>query len=31
MPGVDQETGGIIRHGAKMIFAYSEATVPKLS
>ncbi len=31
MPGVDQEQGGIIRHGAKMIFAYSEATVPKIS
>lgn len=31
MPGVDQEHGGIIRHGAKMIYAYSEATVPKVS
>jgi acetyl-CoA carboxylase carboxyltransferase component len=31
MPGVDQEHGGIIRHGAKMIFAYAEATVPKIS
>ena len=31
MPGVDQEYGGIIRHGAKMIYAYSEATVPKLA
>jgi propionyl-CoA carboxylase beta chain len=31
MPGVDQEQGGIIRHGAKMIYAYSEATVPKVS
>ena len=29
MPGVDQEYGGIIRHGAKLLFAYSEATVPK--
>ena len=29
MPGVDQEYGGIIKHGAKMIYAYSEATVPK--
>ncbi|MCL4464662.1 MAG: acyl-CoA carboxylase subunit beta [Chloroflexi bacterium] len=31
MPGLDQEQGGIIRHGAKMIYAYSEATVPKIS
>jgi propionyl-CoA carboxylase beta chain len=31
MPGVSQEHGGIIRHGAKMIYAYAEATVPKLS
>ena len=31
LPGVDQEHNGIIRHGAKMIFAYSEATVPKVS
>ncbi|MFC2031158.1 acyl-CoA carboxylase subunit beta [Chloroflexota bacterium] len=31
LPGVEQEHGGIIRHGAKMIFAYAEATVPKLS
>jgi acetyl-CoA carboxylase carboxyltransferase component len=31
LPGVTQEHGGIIRHGAKMIFAYAEATVPKLS
>jgi acetyl-CoA carboxylase carboxyltransferase component len=31
LPGVDQEHGGIIRHGAKMIYAYSEATVPKIS
>jgi propionyl-CoA carboxylase beta chain len=31
MPGVDQEHGGIIRHGAKLIFAYAEATVPKVS
>jgi acetyl-CoA carboxylase carboxyltransferase component len=30
MPGVAQEHGGIIRHGAKIVFAYSEATVPKL-
>jgi acetyl-CoA carboxylase carboxyltransferase component len=31
LPGVTQEHGGIIRHGAKMIFAYAEATVPKLA
>jgi methylmalonyl-CoA carboxyltransferase 12S subunit len=31
MPGVDQEYGGIIRHGAKVLFAYSAATVPKLT
>jgi propionyl-CoA carboxylase beta chain len=31
MPGVDQEHGGIIRHGAKLLFAYCEATVPKLT
>jgi len=31
MPGVDQEYGGIIRHGAKMLFAYAAATVPKLT
>lgn len=31
LPGVSQETGGIIRHGAKMLYAYSEATVPKLT
>jgi propionyl-CoA carboxylase beta chain len=31
MPGVAQEHGGIIRHGAKIVYAYSEATVPKLS
>ena len=31
MPGVMQEHGGIIRHGAKVIYAYSEATVPKLT
>ena len=29
LPGTDQEYGGIIRHGAKMLYAYSEATVPK--
>lgn len=31
MPGVAQEYGGIIRHGAKMLFAYAAATVPKLT
>ena len=31
MPGVEQEYGGIIKHGAKMIYAYSEATVPKVT
>ncbi len=31
MPGSAQEHGGIIRHGAKLIFAYAEATVPKVS
>ncbi|MHC1581642.1 MAG: acyl-CoA carboxylase subunit beta, partial [Candidatus Syntropharchaeia archaeon] len=28
LPGIEQEHGGIIRHGAKMLYAYSEATVP---
>jgi propionyl-CoA carboxylase beta chain len=31
LPGVDQEHGGIILHGAKLLFAYCEATVPKLT
>jgi acetyl-CoA carboxylase carboxyltransferase component len=31
MPGVDQEHAGVIRHGAKLLYAYSEATVPKLT
>jgi acetyl-CoA carboxylase carboxyltransferase component len=31
LPGVNQEHGGIIRHGAKMLFAYAEATVPKIT
>ncbi|MBS1248524.1 MAG: Propionyl-CoA carboxylase beta chain [Chloroflexi bacterium] len=31
LPGIDQEHGGIIRHGAKLLYAYSEATVPKVS
>ncbi len=31
MPGTDQEHGGIIRHGAKLLYAFSEATVPLLT
>jgi acetyl-CoA carboxylase carboxyltransferase component len=31
LPGTDQEHGGVIRHGAKMIYAYAEASVPKVS
>src|SRR5438552_4863255 len=31
LPGVQQEHGGIIRHGAKLLYAYCEATVPKLA
>ena len=31
LPGIEQEDGGIIRHGAKLLFAYCEATVPKLT
>jgi acetyl-CoA carboxylase carboxyltransferase component len=31
LPGVDQEHNGIIRHGAKMLYAWTEATVPKIS
>lgn len=31
LPGVDQEYAGVIRHGAKVLYAYSEATVPKLT
>jgi acetyl-CoA carboxylase carboxyltransferase component len=31
LPGVAQEHGGVIRHGAKILYAYSEATVPKLT
>ncbi|HET7339526.1 MAG TPA: carboxyl transferase domain-containing protein, partial [Candidatus Dormibacteraeota bacterium] len=31
LPGRDQEHGGIIRHGAKLLYAYAEATVPKLT
>src|SRR5699024_5121510 len=30
-PGIKQEHGGIIRHGAKILYAYSEATVPKIT
>ncbi len=31
LPGINQEHGGIIRHGAKIVYAYSEATVPKIA
>ena len=31
MPGIEQERGGIIRHGAKMLFSYASATVPKIT
>ena len=31
LPGVDQEHSGVIRHGAKVLYAYSEATVPKVT
>jgi len=31
LPGVDQEHAGVIRHGAKLLYAYSEATVPKMT
>ena len=31
MPGRDQEYGGIIKHGAKLLYAYAEATVPKIT
>jgi len=31
LPGVDQEHGGIIRHGSKLLYAYIEATVPKIT
>ena len=31
LPGIAQEQGGIIRHGAKLLYAYSEATVPKVT
>ncbi len=31
LPGTEQERGGIIKHGSKLLFAYSEATVPKIT
>ncbi|MBI2252659.1 MAG: acyl-CoA carboxylase subunit beta [Armatimonadetes bacterium] len=31
LPGIEQEYGGIIKHGAKLLYAYSEATVPKIT
>ena len=31
LPGTDQETGGIIRHGAKLLYAFAEATVPRVT
>lgn len=31
LPGIEQERGGVIRHGAKLLFAYAEATVPKVT
>ena len=31
LPGTSQEWGGIIRHGAKLLYAFTEATVPKLT
>lgn len=31
LPGINQERGGIIRHGAKLLFAYSQSTVPKIT
>jgi acetyl-CoA carboxylase carboxyltransferase component len=31
LPGLDQEYGGIITHGAKLVYAYAEATVPKIT
>jgi propionyl-CoA carboxylase beta chain len=31
MPGTKQEYGGLIKHGAKLLFAYAEATVPKIT
>jgi acetyl-CoA carboxylase carboxyltransferase component len=31
LPGIEQERGGVIRHGAKLLFAYASATVPKVT
>jgi propionyl-CoA carboxylase beta chain len=31
LPGTDQEYGGVIKHGAKLLFAFAEATVPKIT
>jgi acetyl-CoA carboxylase carboxyltransferase component len=31
LPGIEQERGGIIRHGAKMLYTYASATVPKIT
>jgi propionyl-CoA carboxylase beta chain len=31
LPGTQQELGGVIRHGAKLLYAYAEATVPKVT
>ena len=31
LPGTDQEYNGIIRHGSKLLYAYAEATVPKIT
>ena len=31
LPGTDQEYGGIIRHGAKLLYAFAEATVPRMT
>jgi len=31
LPGIEQERGGIIRHGAKLLFAYAASTVPKVT
>ncbi|MDZ7712371.1 MAG: carboxyl transferase domain-containing protein [Rhodovibrio sp.] len=31
LPGTTQEYGGIIKHGAKLLYAYAEATVPKVT
>ena len=31
LPGTEQEFGGIIRHGAKLLYAFAEATVPRMT